>query len=371
MTEELNLDRVNTLLETAANTQIYRVTDAERGRFEQVQRNPFQMNEALAPYPRDARGRMTINEQNFMEVSSGALSVANFPDLLRQGINFDVFSGYNEPATIWQRVAREVQSNKQQEEYLRDSGIGLLPVVNEGDDYPEAATNLGSGTTIKNYKRGYVVKVTEEMRRFDQLGKVRDLANSMGRAARLTEEQAVMDVLTTTTNYTRNSTTGDNDGGANTQTLTWSVTNLIVAYNILKTMKDRKTGQYLGVQPDTLVVAPKLWWAVRQLIGSPEVMRVGGSSTAEIHGTGTQNAFFGIVPNIIVSPMFGKNFEWWLGEAGRAVVLQRLDPITVTPMTYDFEDDTYKTRIRTWFGAGMKDDRFAFFSDSSTTPAVG
>jgi len=111
---------------------------------------------------------------------------------------------------VWPLLVGETGSNKMQEEYLRDAAIGLLPVVPEGKPYPKMALSLGDGVIIKNYKYGMILPVTEELRRFDMLGKVRDIANMLGRAARLTEEQAVMNVLTTAANFTRTVAAGDN-----------------------------------------------------------------------------------------------------------------------------------------------------------------
>src|SRR5690606_36627715 len=125
------------------------------------------------------------------------------------------------------------------------------------------------------------------------------------------EEQSAMDVITTTANYTRANATGDNDesatgGGANQQSITFSADGLIAALNILRTMKDRKTGIYLGVNPNTLIVALKLWWATLQLIGSNLLVR--GGATSEVYGTGGTNPLFNVVDTIIVSPEFSNSY---------------------------------------------------------------
>lgn len=335
-----------------------------------------ELAEALLPYPRDARGRITIDPERLTEAPNGGLNTSNFPDALRMGIQADLFSSYNEMQVTYPQFARVVSSNKQQEEYLKDSPFGLLPVVDEGQNYPEAVTSFDSGVIIRNYKRGYLVSVTEEMQMFDQVGKVRETAELMGRAARLTEEQDVMNVITTTGNYTRNSTTGDNDGGANTQTLTFSPEALITAFNILRTMKDRKTGVYLNVMPDTLIVAPKLEWGVRQLLASSQVGGFGDADATVVYGQGVNNPFFSVVRRVIVSPQFGSNFEWALMESNRAVVFQRVMPLQVlqegmNPATTSYiERDVIRFRVRNFYGVGMRDDRYAFFSNSSTKPTI-
>lgn len=337
--------------------------------------NPAALSEALLPYPRDVYGHLTIDRAKLME-AGGQLSTANFPDALRMGIQTDLFSTYNEMAVTYPQFARVVSSNKQQEEYMDDSPFGLLPQVDEGQPYPEAVTSFDGGTIIKNYKRGFLVSVTEEMQKFDMVGKVRETAEMIGRAARLTEEQDVMDVLTTTGNYTRNSTTGDNDEGANTQTLTFSPTGVIAAFNVLRTMKDRKTGVYLNVMPDTMIVTPKLEWAVRQLLNSAQVNGMGDKDATVVYGQGTNNPFFSVVRRVIVSPQFGSNYEWALLESNRAIVFQRVEPIQVLQEAMNaatesyIERDVIRYRVRNWYGVGMRDDRFAFFSNSSTAPTI-
>lgn len=336
-----------------------------------------ELAEALLPYPRDARGHITVSpELALTEAPQGQLSTSNFPDALRMGIQTDLFASYSEMAVTYPQFARVVSSNKQQEEYLKDSPIGLLPIVDEGQPYPAGTTAFDSGVTIKNHKRGFLIEVTEEMQMFDQVGKVREISELLGRAARLTEEQDVMNVLTTTTNYTRNSTTGDNDGGANTQTLTFSPESLITAFNILRTMKDRKTGVYLNVMPDTLIVSPQLEWGVRQLLNSTQVNGMGDKDATVVYGQGTNNPFFSVVRRVIVSPQFGSGFEWALMESNRAIVFQRVLPLQVlqegmnAASTSYIERDVIRYRVRNFYGVGMRDDRFAFFSNSSTKPTI-
>lgn len=335
------------------------------------------LSEALLPYPRDARGRITVNpEAALLEAPQGQMNTSNFPDALRAGIQADLFTSYTEMAVTYPQWVRQVGSNKQQEEYLTDSPFGLLPVVDEGQPYPAMATAFDGGVTIRNHKRGGIVEVTEEMQMFDQVGKVRETAELLGRAARLTEEQDVMNVLTTTANYVRNSTTGDNDEGANTQTITFSPDGLIKAFNILRTMKDRRTGAYLNVMPDTLIVTPKLEWAVRQLLSSTQVGGQGAKDATVLYGQGLNNPFFSVVRRVIVSPQFGNGYEWALLESNRAIVFQRVLPLQVlqeaanAATTGYMDRDVLRFRVRNYYGVGMRDDRFAFFSNSTTKPTL-
>ncbi|HLU09908.1 MAG TPA: hypothetical protein VK003_09600 [Oceanobacillus sp.] len=360
-------------------TKVFRVLDAQAGTIQDVTPQPksMQLDESLIPYPRDRKGRITVDHENVELAEAGAqLSTYNFPDALRMGLQVDLFTSYNEQPVTYPQFCRVVNSSKQQEEYLFDSAVGLPPIVGEGQPYPEVATDFDSGLIIRNHKRGFIMSVTEEMQKFDQVGKVREMPELMGRALRRGEEQSVMDVITTTGNYNRNSTTNDNDIGANTAATTFDAAGLILAFATLTTMKDRRTGLYLGVRPDTLIVTPRLWWAARQLIGSNITMRAHGATTAEVYGTGTENSFFNVVSTIIVSPELGASYQWWLGERGRAVTFQRVEPITLLTEGMNaqtggyFERDVLRYRARNWYGVGMRDDRFAYFSSSTTPPTV-
>lgn len=360
-------------------TKVFKVLDAQAGTIKDVtpQPKPIDMSEALLPYPRDRRGRIVINPEVIDLAEAGAeLSTYNFPDALRQGLQVDLFSSYNEQPVTYPSFVRMTNSSKQQEEYLFDSSVGMPPIVQEGQPYPEVATDFDSGLIIKNFKRGFIMSVTEEMQKFDQVGKVRELAELMGRGMRREEEQRVMDVLSTAANYTRTVAAGDNDEGNNTAATTFDANGLILAFNTLRTMKDRRTKQYLGVMPNTLIVAPKLWWAAQQLIGSNMTQRQHGATTAEIYGTGTNNSFFNVVDTIIVSPEFSSSYGWALLERGRAITFQRVEGITMLVESMGAVTDGYFTRdviryrARNWYGTAMRDDRFAFLSTSSTAPTV-
>ena len=377
---DLNMDLIEELNEQAnpgKQARVYTVTDAERGQFEEVKTgaaiDPMSLSEDKIPYPRDHRGRITVdNTAPLLETSTGAMSTANFPELLRQGIRFDSFLSYRGIPVTYPLFVQQMTSNKQKEQWLRDAGMGIPPVVHEGEEYPEAALDLEGDVTITNYKRGYKLRITEEMRRFDQVGKVRQISGLIGRSFRMGEEYEVYNVISNSSNYTRNSTTDDNDIGANYAATTFSPTGLIAAWRTLVTMKDRKSGDYLGVQPDTLIVAPGVWLAAQQLLRSPETMRNAdsGSGTDEVYGTGTRNSFFGLVNTIVVSPWLSSTYGWVLMEKSRAVMFQRVAPFEILGPDFKNIDDTWHYRARNWFGVGMLDDRFAYLSTSSTAPAV-
>ena len=381
-TQDINLDMLEEIrAPQGGQAAAFRVTNPDKGEFEPIAlkeavANPFSVPQDKMPYPHTHRGNITINpDEMLQEAATGTMSTANFPELLRQGTRFDSFLSYKGTPVTWPLFCPVMPSNKQKEQWLKDAGLGVPPIVHEGQDYPDAALDLDSDVSIQNYKYGYRLRITEEMRRFDQVGKVRQIAQQVGRSFRMGEEHEVYKVLTTTSNYTRNSTTGDNDVGANYAATTFSAGGLITAFTTLTTMKDRKSGDYLGVVPNTLIVSPLVWFAAKQLIESPQVMRAhsdddSSTHTIENYGTGTNNSFFGLVDTIIVSPWFGASYGWALLERNRALMFQRVAPFEILGPDLHNEDDTWHYRARNWFGVGMLDDRFAYLSTSTTAPTV-
>lgn len=369
---------------TIQTTKLIEVLDVQAGRtktteFHQDDETPKALFEDRAPYPRGAYNEMTLDplktNRSLTEAAIGELSVSNFPDLLRMGIQFDALTGFNEVPTVYERLTRLKPSRKQQEEYQDDQGIGLLPVVAEGQNFPEAAVSLGGGTTITNHKRGMIIPVTMEAQMFDELGKVRETAELLGRAARMTREHAVMNVLTTITNYKNKN--NNKLGQDNQADLDPTPTNLNLAMAAMLTQQDGSSGQLLGVSPTILLIGPLLERWARMLIGSPDIMRAANTGgTAEVYGMGTNNPFFGMVQQVIVSPHFSASYDWALIDPSKAVYFQQVQGITVEVEGANMSSESWLTRqvirYRVWdyFGVGMRDDRYAFLSNNTTAPAA-
>jgi hypothetical protein len=313
-------------------------------------------------------GRMTLKEV-------AAVSTSQFPSLLRDGLKPILFSSYDGVPQTWPMWAEVVQSDKQFEDYLEASRIGLLPIVAEGDPYTQIDLALDRTLQIRNDKRGSILPITREMVLFDKVQMINQMVQDLGEALAMTKEQAAYNVLTTSTNYVRNSTTSDNNEGANTLSTTFSPAGLAVAMRTLKTMKDRKSGRYLGIVPDMLVIGPDLEFAAKQLLFSDSVWRVGGNTTNDVYGTGSDNPFRGAIKEIVITPWMVEG-NWVLMRAKRAVTCQQvwgpeLFSLTNIPESYNFMHyDVYEYRVDEMFGFGMKNDRFAFLSTATAAPIV-
>ena len=304
-----------------------------------------------------------------------AATTNEFPVILRDGIRSITFDSYARVPTTWQEWAMTMPSDKQSENWVEENDIGELPVVPEGTAFPEFKLDLDRTLEIRNQKRGGIISVTEEMIKFNRLNILKRHAEKMGRAAARTREVACYSVATTGGNYNR--TTADNDIGNNTAATTFSATGLNTAMTVLRTMKDRKTGSYLGVNPDTLLVTPRLEMAVKQLLLSPFLIGPSDAVTAQTYGTGTTNPFRGVVNRIIVSPRVGSSYQWVLMEAKQAVILQEVEGLQILQESAGrvehegyFVYDHVRYRVRDWFGVGMLNDRYSYYSSSTTAPAV-
>ena len=300
-------------------------------------------------------------------------TTSQFPQLMKDGLKAILFSSYNGVPNTHELWTMTERSNKPDETWLEGSTLGLLPVVGEGKPYPTLELALDRVVNVINQKRGGIIEVTREMTLFDQLGMIRQQTADLGQAMAMTEENDAYTILNTTGNYNR--TIADNDIGNNTNTTTFSPAGLELAFSTLRTMKDRKSGRYLGVRPDTLCCGPRLEFFAKQFLLSPEMGGMGDSNAAISYGGGTGNPFRGAISNIIVSPWFGTSFQWCLMQRGKAVVKQVVWDLELTQQIQQnsdafFERGVLRYKASKMYGVGMLNDRFAYLSDSTTAPAV-
>ena len=309
-------------------------------------------------------------------------TTSEFPTLLRVGLKQILFDSYDMAPSTFQEWARAEQSDKPAENWLEMNRLGTLPFVGEGDPYPMSEAAVDRAVRIANAKYGMKFAITEEMIKFDKSNQIRQYPTDLGEAAKQTLEATAYGVLTNTANYTRTTAAGDNDVGNNTAATTFSATGLITAMGVLTTMKDRKSGRYFNIVPDTLIVAPRLEFAAKQLLMSPQLLPVGSGATAGsglpfVYGAGTNNVFRGVVNRIIVSPWLGTGYQWALMKSNRAVVYQEVEPLQLLTGQIDYQNngsyfnfDRIEYRVRLWFGFGMLNDRYCYFSSSTTAPVL-
>jgi phage major head subunit gpT-like protein len=349
--------------------KIIKILDPQAGKLQETVLEEKPENAALFEQAINPNGRRVSLEE--------ASSTADFPQLLLSGVRSIAFDRYMATPTTYQAICDLLPSDKQREDWIEENALGELPIVHEGTPIPEAKQSLDRTLQIANYKRELILAVTEEMIKFNKTNLIKRQAAQLGRAAANTREQAVYSVLNTAGNYNRNSTTSDNDIGANTAATQFSAAGLNTAMTTLRTMKDRKSGVYFGVQPNLLIVAPRLEMAAKQLLLSPMLAGMGDTDAILVYGTGTANPFRGQVNTIIVSPRLGTSYQWVLLEAKQAVVFQEVEGFQLWQESAGriehegwFRYDSVRYKARDWFGVGMLNDRFAYFSSDTSGPTV-
>ena len=239
-----------------------------------------------------------------MKLAEALLNTPDAAEILRTGIRFLAFERFRQMPPTYTGIVSNMPSSKPQEEYLRDASIGRLQKAPSGTPAPAHTSTFEGGVTIVNDLYRGVFEILGDWVKFDQIGKIRQTADSIGRALAQTREFAVYSQLTTTGNYARNSTTGDNDVGANTAATTFNGLGVELALATIATSKDRKSGNYLGYKADTIVIGPRMEVPVKQLLMSTNLGRQGGNTTNEVRGTGDLNMYKGLLNNIIISPWF-------------------------------------------------------------------
>jgi phage major head subunit gpT-like protein len=317
------------------------------------------------------------NTRNFLEAFVGSPDAQN---MLRDGIRYMAFSTYRGIEPTWNSFAHVMTSTREQEEYLRDSAIGTLPEVPSGTEVPELQGGFEGGALIKNKRYAGIVRLKVDDIRFDRIGKIGQVGPDLGRSGRMTEEEVVYNAITTTANYTRNVTTGDNDIGANTEALTFNGTGFEKAVNIISTARDRRSGAYLGFQPDTIIIGPRMEIPVKQLLLTGDLTRVGGNTTNEVRGTGSDiNHYRGMIQRIVISPWFGTStaYGWALVDSSvMSFVFQQLEAFNVVQESRGVTSESWLTTdsirylVQGYFGTGFVDDRAWFYSSSTTAPTV-
>jgi len=298
-------------------------------------------------------------------------------NLLRDGIKFLAFSQMARMPQVWKSLVRTEGSSKPEEMYLRDAAFGTIPKAPSGEPVSFMNRSFEGNAKISNFLYRIGVRVTGDDIKFDRLGVIRQIAENMGRSAMVTEDDAFFTAITTAGNYTRNSTTGDNDVGANTAATTFNALGLDLAMSTISTAKDRKSGQYLGYHADTIVVTPEMEFPVKQMLMSPLLARAADTGAAEVRGMGTYNPYAGALGRIIVHPKLGSTYEWVLVDSSVfSFVWQVVDSWQILQEGQVETSEAWlisnaiRYVIMGYFGSGFVDDRAWYYSSSSTAPTV-
>jgi len=309
--------------------------------------------------------RMQAHNGRTMTLHEAALATTQFPQLLRQGLRPLLFSQYEMEMRSSDAWIDEQRSNSQFETGIEANTLGTMPIVPEGAPYPRIQATLDRSVQIENKKYGAILPITWEMVRYDRVGIIRDLIADRAAAMVHTEEEQAYAVMTTTGNYTN----------SNTGTVTFSAVGLDTGLKAIRTQTDSKSGRKYNLRPDTLVCGVGNELAAKQLLASPFVGGMGDKDATVKHGTGTTNPFRGLIRQIVVSPWLGQ-YEWCLTVAGKGIRkfvvedLELLEQDAAANRYAYINEDSLLYRVRKVMGFGMWNDKFMYFSDSTTAPTI-
>lgn len=139
-----------------------------------------------------------------------AFGTPNFPEALWPGIEEWFGNDYTEWDAIWQKLVKEVSSEKQFEKYQGITEFNLAAVKNQGQtiDYQDPYQGFQKEIVNVNYAVG--TTITYEMMKFDQYSLFQSLPQQLAKSVRRTEETVVHNILNTAfSTATTPSTTAD------------------------------------------------------------------------------------------------------------------------------------------------------------------
>lgn len=124
-----------------------------------------------------------------------AFGTSNFPEALWPGIQEWFGNDYTEWSPIWQKLVKEVNSEKQFEKYQGITEFGLAAVKNQGQaiDYQDPYQGFQKEIININYAIG--TTITYEMMKFDQYNLFQSLPQQLAKGVRRTEETVVHNII--------------------------------------------------------------------------------------------------------------------------------------------------------------------------------
>ena len=270
---------------------------------------------------------------------------SDIPTLLTPGLRTLFFQALQEQTdNAYQQIATIVTSNKDQETY---PWLGQAPAVREWTDERMPKSLTEQKMTIVNKKWENSIEVDRTALEDDQYGQIKmrvlELAEKFGKHM----NKMVFNLL-------RDSHTGlcydgqyfadtdhSDEGSANQSnygTSALTATTLAGAITAMQTLTDPQ-GEYLDIQPDTLVVPPKLEWTARELLESPVVVATTSSPY--------KNVLQGKL-KLIVTPhcaQAGATTNWFVLDTSGVVkplILQMRTPVDFQALEASSENGFYR-----------------------------
>jgi hypothetical protein len=253
--------------------------------------------EALALYSGVVEGRAPMYRLQ------EAMSTSDFPLLMGDIIDRSLLGYYNEWPTAWPMIANRatVRDFRTVRRFVLDGAEGVLPVVPQGQEYPEASL-VDAKYEYAVSKRGRRVPFLWEAFVNDDLDALRRTPERLAKAARMSEEFFATGLYA--------SSTGPNatffaSGNANLVTAgagsVLSTTSLQAAMTLLWSQKD-KDGNPIYAGQVRLVVPPQLAVTARNILNATEIRVATGSGSATTDQLQTKNWMAQEIVQLVINP---------------------------------------------------------------------
>ena len=206
---------------------------------------------------RRVTGMLRDCDQSLLRESLGSTS---FDDVLGDSITRRMIADYRSMGQydIWRQLVTVVPINDfRSQERTRYGGYGNLPAVAEGGAYLPLTSPTDEKATYEVTKRGGTEDVTLEMIKNDDVGVIRQIPTKLGRSAKRTLAQFVLDFIRTNpTIYDSVALFHASHGNLGSAALSASS----VAAGRLAMLKqtEKDSGEVLGIGPKCLWVPPDL-----------------------------------------------------------------------------------------------------------------
>lgn len=223
------------------------------------------------------------------------MSTDDFPLLFGDILDRQVLANYREWPSTWPQIARRVTVNDfrpAQFDYSLLGGDTRLSTVEELEEYPEAERTERAPVTWSVKKYGRTMGFSWEAMINDNLDRLKDIPEVLGRAARRTETRFVVEMYvdangphaTLYSNTNGNIINTTNGASANNPPL--SIAGLQDAFLVLSKLVDPDTGEPILVDMVTLVVPPALEIVARNILNAIQ-LEITAASAGGVRDNGT------------------------------------------------------------------------------------
>lgn len=302
-----------------------------------------------------------------------------FGALLRAGVNNLANTWYELVETNHEKIGATTVSNKLIELHAPLHRGQVPRRVQRGQKFPETRLQ-GLDIQIQNEKFGAVIGFERELFDDDQTGQISQRAQDIGENMRILEDAWFFtrfvgtagsyagDVIPASQTYPGGvfSTTAMEGGGINAIASAAFSSGTVQTLDLLLMNMLDLLGNKMLVNPNTLLTGTSNKFSGRTLLNSEwypstVAVKVGGSGADTTVGTAfARNVLDGLY-NLVVSRFLPQK-GYWLGEAGKGIIMQRRDPLELVQENPTsgaaFETDEFRFRSRARWEPDWIDPRF-------------